>query len=210
SYEYVFKLSLVRNVLTVERYRKCPKDVRQQFKQVAQHKYTVARDTHLENPMAQLYLIEKLNAVQQNMDLLGRDNQQNYTSENSTIMVENRGGNNEITDENSATWNKKTSENDTPTAAPATPQERTYCSKENGHKHSECYLINKMSEEDRLHKKASRKFAELELQRKQLEIQRSQWEFQRDKYQSEIRWAYDLRILQYREEQVKRSLICNM
>ena len=70
----------------------------------------------------------------------------------------------------------------------------------------ECYLQNKMLEEDFLHKKIARKFAELELKRKILELERLQWEFQRDKYQNDIRLACDVRMMHYQEENAKRLM----
>ena len=49
----------------------------------------------------------------------------------------------------------------------------------------------------------------LEIRRKVLEIERLQWELQKDKYQKEIRWAYEVRQLQYNEQKIKRNLVEN-
>lgn len=68
-------------------------------------------------------------------------------------------------------------------------------------------MQNKISEEDLFHKKAARKYAEFEVQRKMLEIERLQWDFHKEQYQSEIRWSYELRMMQYNEQRVKRNLI---
>ncbi|KOX70687.1 hypothetical protein WN51_05264 [Melipona quadrifasciata] len=149
------------------------------------------------------------NLVQQNMDLSTRNNEQSCISQNNAIIVENHGnyGNHEITNENSANCDGGTSQNDTLTTASATPpihkchkKYSSNCQKQLG----EPYLQNKISKEDLLYKNAARKFAELELQRKVLEIERLKWELQRDKYQSEIRWRSDVRLMQYQEEKAKR------
>lgn len=66
----------------------------------------------LDNREAQIYLIERLNAVQRNMDLLARNNEQIFASQNSTITVGNH-GNREITDENFA----RGRQNNTPTTS---------------------------------------------------------------------------------------------
>lgn len=69
------------------------------------------------------------------------------------------------------------------------------------------HLQNKIAEEDLYHKKAVRKYAELEVQRKMLELEKLQWDYHKEKYQSEIRWAYELRMLQYKEQKIKRNLM---
>ncbi|KAF7383922.1 hypothetical protein HZH68_014679 [Vespula germanica] len=67
-------------------------------------------------------------------------------------------------------------------------------------------LQSKIYQEQLLESRASRKIAELELRRKTLELERFQWEFERDKAQSEIRWAYEMRMMQLQEEH-ERKLI---
>nr|XP_050864774.1 uncharacterized protein LOC127070622 [Vespula vulgaris]XP_050864775.1 uncharacterized protein LOC127070622 [Vespula vulgaris] len=67
-------------------------------------------------------------------------------------------------------------------------------------------LQSKIYQEQLLESRTSRKIAELELRRKTLELERFQWEFERDKAQSEIRWAYEMRMMQLQEEH-ERKLI---
>ncbi|XP_046828689.1 uncharacterized protein LOC124428544 [Vespa crabro] len=65
-------------------------------------------------------------------------------------------------------------------------------------------LQSKIYQEQLLESQALRKIAELELRRKTLELERFQWEFERDKAQSEIRWAYEMRMMQLQEEHEKK------
>ncbi|KAL2737954.1 uncharacterized protein V1478_002040 [Vespula squamosa] len=67
-------------------------------------------------------------------------------------------------------------------------------------------LQNKIYQEQLSESRALRKIAELELRRKTLELERFQWEFEKDKAQSEIRWAYEMRMMQLQEEH-ERKLI---
>ncbi|KAK1117585.1 hypothetical protein K0M31_015761 [Melipona bicolor] len=146
------------------------------------------------------------------MDLrIARNNEQSCISENSSaIIVENHGnyGNHEITNENSVNCNRRKSQNDTPTTASATPRIRKCHKKYSGNCQKQLcksYLENKILEEDSLYKNAARKFAELELRRKVLEIERLRWELERDKYQSEIRWLSDVRLMHYQEGKAKKQ-----
>ena len=69
---------------------------------------------------------------------------------------------------------------------------------------SHSYLQNKISEEVLFHKK---KIAEFEVERKMLELERLQWDFHKEKYQSDIRWSYEHRMMQYVEQRLKRNIM---
>ncbi|XP_014605659.1 PREDICTED: uncharacterized protein LOC106787631 [Polistes canadensis] len=67
-------------------------------------------------------------------------------------------------------------------------------------------IQSKIYQERLLESQALRKSAELELRRKTLELEKFQWEYERDKTQSEIRWAYEMRMMQLQEEHERRII----
>lgn len=67
-------------------------------------------------------------------------------------------------------------------------------------------MQSKIYQEQLLERRALRKVAELEAQRKALELERFQWEYERDKLQTEIRWAHETRMMQLKEDR-ERQLI---
>ncbi|KOX75730.1 hypothetical protein WN51_12057 [Melipona quadrifasciata] len=122
----------------------------------------------------------------------------------------------ETRDENFASLNKGTSretnQNNTP-ATSAIPEEchenqSSNIEKEssNQKQSSDSYLQNKTTGEDLFHKRAARKFAELEVQRKELELERLKWEFEKEKHQNEILWNHEVHMMYYKEQKAKHNL----
>ncbi|XP_050485534.1 uncharacterized protein LOC126871121 [Bombus huntii] len=168
-------------------------------------------DTELEdlddwNYKNQSYLVDTSNAIQQNMDLVMHNNEQNWVNQGNAVK-------NHDTDTRLVSRNWETSENDTETIAAAGSQERSSSvhqrksynprriSAVSSVQTSDCLpLQNKIYQEQLLERRALRRAAELEVQRKALELERFQWEYERDKLQTEVRWAHETRMMQLKEE----------
>ena len=62
-----------------------------------------------------------------------------------------------------------------------------------------------------MERRALRRIAELDLQRKTLEFEKFQWEYQKEKTQGEVRWAHECRMMQLKEEEQRRLIeqMCN-
>lgn len=69
-------------------------------------------------------------------------------------------------------------------------------------------LQNKIQHEQYLERRALRRIAELELQRKTLEFEKYQQQLQLEKSQNEMRWAHECHMMQMKEE-LQRQLIEN-
>ncbi|XP_015602401.1 uncharacterized protein LOC107271207 isoform X2 [Cephus cinctus] len=67
-------------------------------------------------------------------------------------------------------------------------------------------LQSKIYQEQLLEQRALRRAAELELRRKTLEFERFQWEYERDKAHSELRWAHESRMMQFKEERERQII----
>ncbi|XP_076754494.1 uncharacterized protein LOC143425512 [Xylocopa sonorina] len=223
---------------------KCPEDVKQQFIQVAHNKKHKANnldnkvnnawpkqessvdqnitDTEVEdlddwNYKNQSFnLVERSNAMQQNMELVMQNNTKIWVNQDNIIE-------NNDTDTSSASRNWETNPNDTGNGniPLVESQERS----NSGHQRKSynprrisqwpvssvqtsdsSALQNKIYQEQLLERRALRRAAELEVQRKVLELERFRWEYERDKLQTEFRWAHETRMMQLKEER-ERQLI---
>lgn len=67
-------------------------------------------------------------------------------------------------------------------------------------------MQGRIQNEHYLEKRALRRIAELELQRKTLEYERSKWEFQKEKNQHEVRWSHECRMMQLKEEHQQKLI----
>ncbi|XP_026669450.1 uncharacterized protein LOC108625150 [Ceratina calcarata] len=213
---------------------KCPEDVKQQFIQVAHSKKhksdstdnklndrwpkqespvdSSITDTKLEdfyewNYKSQSYLAD---TVQQQINFIKHNNTQNWTSQNNVTK-----SNDTHTKCTSRNWENQ---NDTGTIASAGIQEQTssvqqtksYSPKEifqwpvSAQTYEPSSLRNKIYQEQLLEKCALRRAAELDVQRKMLELERFQWEYERDKLQTEVRWAHETRMMQFKEERERQ------
>ncbi|CAK9832045.1 hypothetical protein ANTRET_LOCUS8940 [Anthophora retusa] len=223
----------------LERCSKCPEDIRQQFIQVARSKKCKSSnidkkindgwpkqessvdqnitDTELEDLdewtyKNQLYLVERSNTIQENMDLVMQNNEQNWVNQDNAVE-------NNDTDTSSDSQKWKINQNDTRIVAPAGSQERSSLVHQrksynprrlsqwpvSSARTSNCSPSqNKIYQEQLLERRALRKAAELEVQLKTLELQKFQWEYERDKLQTEVRWAHETRMMQLKEEREKQ------
>ncbi|OAD62950.1 hypothetical protein WN48_07196 [Eufriesea mexicana] len=174
-------------------------------------------DTDLEdlddwNYKNQSYLVETSNAMQQNMELVMQNNEQNWVNQDNAAENNN-------TDTSLVSRNWETSQSDTGTVVPAGSQERSSSVHQRKSYNprrisqwpvstvqtSDCSpLQSKIYQEQLLERRALRRAAELEVQRKALELERFQWEYERDKLQTEVRWAHETRMMQLKEDRERQ------
>ncbi|KOC67607.1 hypothetical protein WH47_10382 [Habropoda laboriosa] len=214
----------------LEKCPKCREDIRQQFIQVAHSKQyktsnidkkindgwlkqesSVDQNTNIQledlddwNYKNQLHLTETSNAIQQNMVLVMKNNEQNWVNQDNGIEnndTDISSDSQKVTirlagpQARSSLVHQRKSYN--PRRLPQWPVSSTHT--------SDCSpLQNKIYQEQLLERRALRKSAELEVQCKALELQKFQWEYERDKLQTEVRWAHETRMMQLKEEREKQ------